>query len=212
MRNILIQDDLKLVEDRLKQFEARTGCDLLLVITDHSDPYPGASLRFGLVGAFVVSLAFSYYLEFHDSWMWPIFFLVLSVLLTWVGHFSWAKRLALSDWETDRECREKAIEYFHTLGTSKVSHKVTAMIMLSSLERNIQVLVDEKLRAHIDELELLELIKLMSAHFKEGNIGLGLIQSIERLEQKILNDFGGKASDASPSELSDTVHFIQNTF
>jgi uncharacterized membrane protein len=210
MRNILIQDDLKLVEDRLKQFESRTGCDLLLVITDYSDPYPAASLRFGLVGAFVVSLAFSYYLEFHDSWMWPIFFLVLSVILTWVGHFSWAKRLALSDWETDRECREKAIEYFHTLGTSKVSHKVTAMIMLSTLEKNIQVLIDEKLKTHIDQHELAELIKLMSGHFKEGNIGLGLIKSIERLEHKILNDFAGKVSDASPSELSDTVRFINH--
>lgn len=210
MRNILIQDDLKLVEDRLKQFESRTGCDLLLVITDYSDPYPAASLRFGVVGAFVVSLAFSYYLEFQDSWMWPLFFLVLSLVLTWIGHFSWAKRLALSDWETDRECKEKAIEYFHTLGTSRVSHKVTAMIMLSSLEKNIQVLIDEKLKTHIDQIELQELIKLMSAHFKQGNIGLGLIQSIDRLEHKILNDFGGKVSETSPSELSDTVHFINH--
>ncbi len=210
MRNILIQDALKLVEDRLKQFESRTGCDLLLVITDYSDPYPAASLRFGVVGAFVVSLAFSYYLEFQDSWMWPLFFLVLSLVLTWIGHFSWAKRLALSDWETDRECKEKAIEYFHTLGTSRVSHKVTAMIMLSSLEKNIQVLIDEKLKTHIDQIELQELIKLMSAHFKQGNIGLGLIQSIDRLEHKILNDFGGKVSETSPSELSDTVHFINH--
>jgi uncharacterized membrane protein len=210
MRNILIQDDLKLVEDRLKHFESRTGCDLLLIITDYSDPYPAASLRFGMVGAFVASLIFSYYFEFHDSWMWPVLFLILSVTLTWIGHFTWAKRLALSDWETDRECKEKAIEYFHTLGTSKVSHKVTAMIMLSTLEKNIQVLVDEKLKTKIDHHEMEELIKLMSAHFKEGNIGLGLTKSIERLEDKILNSFEGKVSDASPSELSDTVRFINH--
>jgi uncharacterized membrane protein len=210
MRNILIQDDVKLVEDRLKQFEAHTGCDLLLVITDYSDPYPAASLRFGLIGAFVVSLAFSYYLEFQDSWMWPILFLLLSGFLTWLGHFNWAKRLALSDWETDRECKEKAIEYFHTLGTSKVSHKVTAMIMLSTLEKNIQVLVDEQLKTKIDHHELEELIKLMSAHFREGNIALGLIKTIERLENKILHDFQGKVSDASPSELSDTIRFINH--
>ena len=61
MRKILIQDDLKAVETRLKQFEANTGCELLLVIADASDPYPAASLRFGLVGAIVSSLIFSYY-------------------------------------------------------------------------------------------------------------------------------------------------------
>ena len=58
MRNILIQDDVALVESRLKQFESNTGCELLLVITNASDPYPGASSRFGLVGGFVLSFIF----------------------------------------------------------------------------------------------------------------------------------------------------------
>ena len=60
MRNILIQDDVALVEDRLKQFESKTGCELLLVITNASDPYPGASWRFGLIGGFIISLIFSF--------------------------------------------------------------------------------------------------------------------------------------------------------
>jgi uncharacterized membrane protein len=210
MRNILIQDDVALVEDRLKQFESKTGCELLLVITNASDPYPGASWRFGLIGGFIISLIFSYYLEFHYSWMWPVSFLLISLCMTWIGHFSWAKRLGLSDWEIQRECREKAVEYFHTLGTSKVSHKFTAMIMVSTLEKNIQLLIDETLKTEITQAELDELIEIMRIHFKVGNVGLGLINSIERLETKILADFGGKASDSHVSELSDTIHFLHN--
>jgi uncharacterized membrane protein len=109
-----------------------------------------------------------------------------------------------------RECKEKAIEYFHTLGSSKVSHKVTAMIMISALEKNIQVLIDEKLKTQITQAELDELIELMKSHFKEGNVGLGLINSIQRLEDKILKDFGGRVSDATATELSDIVHFVHN--
>lgn len=210
MRDMLIQEDVKLVEERLKKFESNTGCELLLVIANASDPYPAASLRFGIVAGFLISLVFSYYLEFHQTMLWPVSFFVITALMTWVGHFSFAKKLALSDWEVARECREKAIEYFHTLGTSKVSHKVTAMIMVSTLEKNIQLLIDEKLKTHLTQSELDELIEIMKTHFKAGNVGLGLINSIEKLEEKILKDFGGKVSDVAPSELSDTIHFIHN--
>lgn len=209
MREILIQDDVALVETRLKQFEINTGCELLIVIANESDPYPGASWRFGVVASFVTMLIFSHYLEFHHGWLWPVSSLVITALMVWVGHFSWAKRLALADWETARECREKAIELFHTLGTSKVSHKVTAMIMVSTLEKNIQVLIDEKLKTELTQEELDELVSLMKFHFKDGNVGLGLVNSISKLEEKILKDFGGKVSNLSPAELSDTVHFIR---
>lgn len=208
MRHILIQDDVTLVEDRLKLFEKNTGCELLLVVANASDPYPGASWRFGLLGGFLLSLIFSYYFEFHHAYLWPISFFALCLFMTWIGHFSWAKKIALSDWEVDRECLEKAMEYFHTLGTSKVSHKVTAMIMVSVLERRIHVLVDEKLKSQITQAELDELVLIMKKHFSAGNMGLGFTQSIQSLEEKILKDFGGKVSDVSPSELKDSIHFL----
>jgi len=132
----------------------------------------------------------------------------MTVLMVWIGHYNWAKKFALSDIETSRECLEKAIEYFHTLGTSKVSHKTTAMIMVSILERKIYVLVDEKLKTEVTQAELDELIAIMQKHFKEGNMGLGFVSSIEALESKILKDFGGKVSNVSASELSDKIHFL----
>lgn len=210
MRNILIQDDVALVEQRLKKFEENTGCELLLVVTDSADPYPGASWRFGLIAGFLTSLMFSYYFEFHQSWMWPVSFLIICLFMTWVGHFSWAKRTALSEWEIARETNEKALELFHTLGTSKVSHKVTAMIMLSLLEKNIQLKIDEKLKSKISPQELNELIELMTSHFKAGNMGLGLTNCMVKLEEKILANFSGKVSESHSSELSDTIHFIRD--
>ena len=209
MRDILIQDDVNLVENRLKQFETNTGCELLLVIANESDPYPGAFWRFGFVASFVFMLIFSHYLDFHHNWLWPLSFFVVTALMVWVGHFPWAKRLALADWEVERECREKALELFHTLGTSKVTHKVTAMIMVSTLERNIQILIDEKLKTELTQHELDDLVTLMKSHFQQGNVGLGLVNSIAQFEEKILLDFGGKVSELTSSELSDTIHFIR---
>lgn len=208
MREILIQEDVKLVKARLQQFEAATGCELLLIVAKSSDPYPGASWRFGIIGGFLVSLVISYYLEFHHSFAWPVIILLITLIMTWIGHFPWAKRMALSSWEVDRECMEKSIEYFHTMGTSKVSHKVTAMIMVSVLEKKILVLVDELLKSKVSQEELGDLVNIMKKHFKEGNMALGFTQSIQSLEEKILKDFGGKVSQVNPSELLDTIHFL----
>lgn len=208
MREIIIQDDVKLVEAKLKQFEQNTGCELLLVHAKQSDLYPAASWRFGIISGFILTFIFSLFLEFNHGYFWPLAMLLVTVIMVWVGHFSWAKRLALSDIEVDRETGEKAVEYFHTLGTSRVSHKVTAMIMVSVLEKRIMVLVDEKLKSQITQAELDDLVNIMRTHFKAGNMGLGFIQSIESFEEKILKDFGGKVSDVNPSELKDQILFL----
>ena len=51
------------------------------------------------------------------------------------------------------------------------------------------------------------MVVIMQKNFREGNMGLGFVQSIESLEQKILKDFGGKVSDINPSELKDQIIF-----
>lgn len=208
MKQLMLQEDVTLVESRLKEFEANTGCELLLVCAESSDLYPAASWRFGIIGGFALTFIFSVFFEFHHGYLWPIAMFIATIFMVWVGHFNWAKKFALSDIETNRESLEKAVENFHTLGTSKVSHKTTAMIMVSILERKIFVLVDEKLKTEITQAELDELVAIMQKHFKDGNMGLGFISSIQALEAKILKDFGGKLSAASPSELSDKIHFL----
>jgi uncharacterized membrane protein len=204
----LNSEDVKIVEEKIRTFEARTGCELLVVVAESSDEYPGATWRFGLLFGFILSFALSLFFEFGHGYSWPLFMLLLTLVGVGLGRFPFTKRLALSEWEVDRECFEKAIEKFHTLGTAKVTHKVTAMIMVSLLEKKINVLVDEKLRSRITQQELDELVRIMQTNFKAGLMSHGFVKSIEGLEEKILKDFGGKVSDADPSELKDTIHFV----
>jgi uncharacterized membrane protein len=208
MKNIINDDDIKIIEDRLREFETNTGCELLLVHARSSDLYPAASWRFAFLAGFALTFIFSLFFEFHHSYLWPLTSFFMTVFMLWVGHFDWAKKLALTDLEVERESSEMAIQYFHTLGTSKVTHKVTAMIMVSVLERKIFVIIDEKLKTQITQAELDELVSIMKKHFREGHMGLGFVKSIESLEQKILKDFGGKVSDVQPSELTDRIHFV----
>lgn len=205
---MFIQEDIKLVEIRIKSFEQNTGCELLIVVASEADPYPAAPLRFGICSSFMVWLIFSYFYEFHHAWLWPLSFVLTTFFFTWLGHFKPIKKFALASWEVQREVREKAIELFHSLGTSQVKHKVTAMIMVSILERRIEVLVDGTLKNKLDQQQLDELVAIMQTHFKDGFVGAGLVNSISNLEEKILERFSGKVSDVNPSELKDTIHFI----
>lgn len=208
MKYFIEQKDIKIIEEKIKKFEEATGCELLLVVSNASDPYPGASFRFGITATLILLFIFSYYFEFHHAVLWPLSFLVLILVTTWIGSFPWAKRLTLSSWEVDRETLEKATEHFHTLGTSKVEHKVTAMISISVLERKIHVLIDETLKEKIDQKELDHLVEIMKNHFKQHKMVSGFIESIETLEKKILEEFNGKVSNVNSSELIDTIHFI----
>ncbi len=208
MKVIMLQEDVKVVEARLRQFEENTGCELLLVVAESSDDYPAAPFRFGLVASFLFNLVFSHYIEFQHAELWPISFLVTFLIFTWMGKFPALKKFALSEWEVARESKEKAVELFHTQGTSEVSHQVTAMIMVSVFERQIHVLVDKTLKEQISQPELDDLIVIMQKHFRAGNMALGFTESIQSLEEKILKDFGGKVGDKHPGELKDTILFL----
>ncbi len=208
MNAMMAQEDIKIVEDKLRHFESSTGCELLLIVCESSDDYPAAPFRFGLVASFLFNLVFSHYIEFQYAEIWPIFFLLTFLFFTWIGRFRPVKKLALTDWEVRRESREKAIELFHTQGSAKVSHQVTAMIMISVLERQIHVLVDNKLKEQISQQELDDLVIIMQTHFRAGNMVMGFTESIESLQNKILKDFGGKVGTKNPGELKDSILFL----
>jgi uncharacterized membrane protein len=208
MKVIMLQEDVKAVESRLRLFEENTGCELLLVVAESSDEYPAAPFRFGLVASFLFNLVFSHYFEFQHAELWPIMFLVSLLVFTWIGKFPAVRKFALSEWEVARETKEKAVELFHTQGSSRVTHQVTAMIMVSVFERQIHVLVDKTLKEQISQQELDDLILIMQKHFRTGNMALGFTESMASLEEKILKDFGGKVGDKHFSELKDTILFL----
>lgn len=208
MKQMMLQEDLQVVQDRLRAFEKKTGCELLLIVAKAADEYPGASWRFGVIAATLTSVIFGYFFEFQHQLSWPLFFIVLTMCFVFVGNYQFFKRFALNSQEVDRETQEKAIELFHTLGSSKVSHKQTALILASVLEKRIVVLVDEKLKTELSQDELDHLVTIMQPHFKKGDMARGFISSIEALEEKILKDFRGQVSDAGPDELKNEIIFL----
>lgn len=84
MRSVLLQEDTKIIESRLCEFEDKTGCELLLVVANSSDPYPAASLRFGVISGFIISFLFVLFFEFTHHTIYPLSFFIITVFMIWV--------------------------------------------------------------------------------------------------------------------------------
>lgn len=209
MRHLINAQDRDLIEQAITSFEEKTGCEMLLILTDSCDDYPAASLRFGLFATLASTLVMSYFFEFHHGYIWPLLFFILMLLFSWLGQMDRFKRFGLSDVEVNRESQEKAIELFHTLGSSRVSHKVTAMLLISELERKFQILVDETLKEKISDKDLEDLVQVIQANFRAHAPAKGIIESLSLFEKKILSSFTGKVSSAAPNELQNQIIFLK---
>lgn len=202
------KDDIFIIEERLKKFELNTGCDLLLIIAQQSDKYSVAPWRFSVLTSCFTLYLFSLYSDFLHAYYWPISFSLLLFSTHFLGRFNFFKKFFIKEDEIDHECYEFSVKNFYTLGLSKTTQKVTAMIMVSLFEKKITVLIDELLKEKITQEELDELVKIMQIHFKKDDFKNGWLASINSLEDKILKDFEGKVSDQNQSQLSDKIHFI----
>lgn len=207
--NKLNHKDIQLIEAKIKEFETNTGSELLMVIANACDEYPGAVWRFSIVSSLSIAFIISFFFNFHFPYLWPVSIFFLIALMSWVAQIPQVKKLAFYQPEVDRECQEKAIELFHSAGTSQVDHKVTCMIMLSMLERKIIVLVDEKLKEKISHFEINQIIDSMREHFQNGQMSAGLLKSMETLEKKIIQSFSGKVSETPPEKLKNEILFYK---
>lgn len=208
MKFNLNQTDLKKIESQIVHFEEATGAELLVAVTKSSCDYQGPKLRFTIMAAILSSFVVSIFFHFEHNYMWPVVFAVFTTLYSVIAHLPFLTRWITGHEEMEEETYKKAMLTFFTKGTSKVNHKVTALIFISLLEHKIQVLVDEKLKEKISETDLKELIELMKKEFKKNQFADGISASVKRFEERVLKEFGAKVSEASPNELSNVVHFI----
>ncbi len=212
MKKLFSESDINSIEEKLKSFEQNTGCDLLLVVTEKSDDYKVALWRFSIISALTIVFIFSLFFEFSHGYYWPVFTLavlvvVLAILKSKViAHF--ILPFTIADGEIERECNEFALSCFYKLGVSQVNHKVTAMIILSVLEKKITILVDQMIKEKVSQLELDEIVKLISDNFKHSQMQKGMLEAIHQLEEKILLDFQGKVSTTIATQLKDHIHFV----
>lgn len=204
MKKILNTTEEKSIETLIANLEEKTGAELTLAIFEQADPYPASYYRMAIFPTlFWIVLIETF---FHLSPVAMIAGILMSFLfLFYFGEKLGIKKYFLSKAEVKREVKEKACELFFTNGLIHTENKVGMILLISLLERKIELVVDQKIKEKISQATLDQMVHVISEKFKQHDYVSGLSESIHFIQEQILLTFQGKIQEKQSDELSNKI-------
>ncbi len=202
---ILSVEAVKRIEAKIAELEHSCGVELVLSIVKASDPYPAATLRFTILFTIALSYLITYFFSFeHDTYI-VAFQILLIILGIYLGKMEKIKKIVLSEFETKREVKEKAVELFAKLKVSETKNRIGCLLLLSLQERRIELIVDNYLQEKINSEILSSIIKEMSVSFKHDQFEQGLMTAISMLETRIKEHFPELKNTKELNEMKNSI-------
>lgn len=208
MAKLLKKKELEKVNQMISNFEEKTHSELVIIINKKSDPYPGASLRFGVLMAFLVTVTGCLFFDTPYTFLIPLVFLFLIYLFSFIGRLNLIQKFTITKAEKNREVLEKAYEVFFVNGPNRTEHRATSVIYFSLLERKVHLIVDRAINRKLEQDDLKKVIEIIEDEFKQQNYFDGFETAIETLERLILYYFPTKVLEEKPTELPNQVKFL----
>lgn len=208
MSKLLKKKETEKINGLISAFEEKTHSELLIVVNSKSDPYPGASLRFGIACSLAITFLLSVFIDFQFNFLIPIITLTLFFLFNIIGRLNVILRLCVTEEEKVREVEEKALETFYLLGANRTEHRATSMIYFSLLERKVYVMVDKAINRKLEREDLKKIVEIVQEEFQQKNYYMGFETAIETLERLVLYYFPAKVLEEKPSEIPNQIHYL----
>lgn len=203
MAKLFTDSEQENIKNLVKNFEDKTYSELLIILEKRSDPYPGASLRFGVFSSLLMTFILTLLMEFQFDFMIPLVFLLLLFPFSFIGRLGFLQRPFLTEKEMAREVKEKALETFFLMGPNKAGHRATSMIYFSLLEKKVHVLSDKMICDKFENGDLKKVVEVIKEEFTQKNYYQGLEIGVETLERLILYYFPEKVLKERPFDLED---------
>lgn len=174
--------------------EAENLCNIEFVpiVFKRSDFYSAAHFRLGVFLS-MSSLVAHYYIwnlfelnEVIGFVLVPLFFLMVGYLLAYHPSF---KRAFITKSEIQEEVNQRALEVFFKTGLHATEKRNTVMILLSLLERRIEIIVDSKVSQILTRDKLSTIIAQMSILLKEQKLTEAFILAISECVHALKSEF-----------------------
>ena len=208
MSKLLKRKDNERINALISGFEERTHSELVIVVNNKSDPYPAASLRFGVACSLSLTFIATVFIEFEYSFMVPLLTLISFFIFSLIGRLHVFLRMSLTEEEKDREVSEKALETFYLQGVNRTDHRATSMIYFSLLEKKVMIMVDKAINRKLEREDLKKVIEIVHDEFQQKNYYEGLETAIETLERLILYYFPSKVLEEKPTEMANQITYL----
>ena len=188
------------IEEAVKKAEAKTSGEIVPVILEVSDNYPGATWRFGITCAlFFVALLYVYYpyLDF-------LVYLLIEILLIFIGillaQVSFLKRLFVSNAEKEEEVYQKAVEIFYERSLHSTRDRTGILILVSLLEHRVQILADIGINSVVPLQTWDHIAEELIVSIRHKQLQEGMCQAITSCGDILATYFPVKADDINELE------------
>ena len=205
VKRIFTPEREKRVEEAIGRAESMTSGEIVPMVVDQSDAYLHADFIGALIVQFAAFLA--------AIWLLPAFdylsILAIQVLGLAVGFLAFRylaplKRICLSPKIAEEEVFEKALRVFRELELNRTAERTGILILVSLLEHRVQVLADSGINARVKSGTWDEVVEIVLAGIKGGDLCQGLCDAIERCGEILAHDFPVQPDDVN--ELPDRLH------
>jgi len=95
---------------------------------------------------------------------------------------------------------------FRRLGMHATRDRNGVLLLIAPARRQVVVLGDEAIHAHVGDAFWTEIAARVSTHFHEGRFTQGVVEAIDAIGEALARHFPiGSEADSNPNELPDTI-------
>lgn len=211
--NLFSSQDKERIAAAVKAAEQRTSGEIVPFVAGRSDSYPEATLRAGLLFAFVSLLVFSL-IAIGTSWWLPVgipemaviavgAFVLGAALAAFIPDF---KRLFIPGGVLQQRVDEHAAMAFLDEEVFTTRERTGILIFISLFERRVRVLGDSGINSKVRQEEWDDVVRIIIEAMKTGRPAEGLLNAIGRCGE-LLERHGVEIRRDDTNELDNTVRF-----
>lgn len=210
--SLFTADDIRKIHDAVQVAERRTRGEIVPMVVPSSGRYSEARYLAGLT---VALLTLAVLLTLDQGWgqygwqehhpAWIVFGVVLAYVLGyWVGSLPPCIRFFTSKERMTSKVRWRAERAFYEHGLYKTREGTGILIMVSLLERRVQVLADKAINERVPPGTWDTLVGELVRGIKDGRSTEAFCRAIERCGDLLAQHFPARPGD-NPDELADDL-------
>lgn len=197
------KDEKDKIKEAVANAEKKTCGEIVPMIIKRSDNYPASHFRMAiLLSAFLTCLLYALPFEFD-----PFYYIVAQAIGLVIGYFlgfkSFFKRIFTPSSKMKEEVHQRAIEAFVNNNLMATKERTGVLIMISMLERRVEILADEGINVRVEAKSWSKIAKRLISHIKRNEVTEGLITAITECGELLEEHFPRKEDDKN--ELKDEL-------
>lgn len=190
MTQLFTDADRDRIEEAVRSAEARTSGEIVPVIVAHSDEYPVAVRRAGIIGLATGALIFEVLRLVWSGWApaWITNDASLFAFMLTAGFLFWLaaaripslKRMLIGREAIDRAVHSRAVHAFVEEEVFATRDRTGILLLVSLFEHRVEVFGDSGINTFVSEDDWGDVIDDVVRGIRKGDASGGLIRGIER--------------------------------